>query len=386
MISVTSYGAVGDGVTDDTAAFLVALAALPARGGKIEIPAGDYRITAPISYARPGVWWEGEGSYSTRIINESTGDLFHLGDGSTYTEGGKFSDFGITSATARTTGSAIKTDYAFDTTIENVRISAQFIGLDLCGAQICHVDKCWVSGITPSIGVGVRIANSSGVSNDTYLREVFLSGDQANQPQAGILVEDTKGLWLDTISALFCGVGLWIRPASGHLVENIFSSRCGYDGHGIGWFLDACAGSTIRNIKSVCDWTCANVAQGILAAGAGTISNVRFLLADAQDNGSHGIHIANGKDVQVLHSSASHNSRLNTNPAFMGIVIGDVDGFDLLGNRAGALTGMPNRQMYGEYVLPQARNGRIIGNDGRVNLVGGLADASAAPKYVAGNL
>jgi len=41
ITSVKNYGAVGDGVTDDTAAFQAALAALTS-GGKLTVPAGTY--------------------------------------------------------------------------------------------------------------------------------------------------------------------------------------------------------------------------------------------------------------------------------------------------------------------------------------------------------
>ena len=44
-VSVTDFGAVGDGVTDDTAAFNAAFAALPAGGGTVTAPNGTYVIT-----------------------------------------------------------------------------------------------------------------------------------------------------------------------------------------------------------------------------------------------------------------------------------------------------------------------------------------------------
>jgi hypothetical protein len=47
-VSVKDYGAVGDGVADDTAAFLLAVTGVGAAGGTILIPRGKYRITAPI--------------------------------------------------------------------------------------------------------------------------------------------------------------------------------------------------------------------------------------------------------------------------------------------------------------------------------------------------
>jgi hypothetical protein len=47
------YGAVGDGVTDDTPAFLHALAALNVTGGVLRIPSGTFRITGPLVAQSP---------------------------------------------------------------------------------------------------------------------------------------------------------------------------------------------------------------------------------------------------------------------------------------------------------------------------------------------
>ena len=44
-VSVKDFGAVGDGVTDDTAAIQLALNAVPAVGGNVFIPAGTYKLT-----------------------------------------------------------------------------------------------------------------------------------------------------------------------------------------------------------------------------------------------------------------------------------------------------------------------------------------------------
>jgi len=58
-VSVKAFGAKGDGVADDTQAFLDAIARAPA--GAIEIPAGRYKITQIIEITRPGIVLRGEG-------------------------------------------------------------------------------------------------------------------------------------------------------------------------------------------------------------------------------------------------------------------------------------------------------------------------------------
>ena len=55
-VSVADFGAVGDGVTDDYAAFTAAIAALPAKGGTIYIPTTStniYRISQTLSIRKP---------------------------------------------------------------------------------------------------------------------------------------------------------------------------------------------------------------------------------------------------------------------------------------------------------------------------------------------
>lgn len=58
-VSVKDYGAKGDGVTDDSQAFLDALDKV--RSGAIEVPPGRYRITRLLEITRPGVVLRGAG-------------------------------------------------------------------------------------------------------------------------------------------------------------------------------------------------------------------------------------------------------------------------------------------------------------------------------------
>ena len=65
-VSVRDFGAKGDGETDDTAAFLKALAEV--KSGAIEVPAGRYRITGLLEIARPNVVLRGAGPDQTVLF------------------------------------------------------------------------------------------------------------------------------------------------------------------------------------------------------------------------------------------------------------------------------------------------------------------------------
>jgi hypothetical protein len=65
-VDVTEYGAVGDGVTDDTDAFLAAIRAV--ERGAVLVPAGRYRITRPLLIGKSHVVLRGEGRDSTTLF------------------------------------------------------------------------------------------------------------------------------------------------------------------------------------------------------------------------------------------------------------------------------------------------------------------------------
>ncbi|MDB6018886.1 MAG: Pectate lyase superfamily protein [Pedosphaera sp.] len=65
-VSIKSFGAKGDGVTDDTAAFLKALATI--KSGAIEVPAGRYIITNILEVRHSGVVLRGAGPDKTVLF------------------------------------------------------------------------------------------------------------------------------------------------------------------------------------------------------------------------------------------------------------------------------------------------------------------------------
>lgn len=77
--NVLNFGAIGDGVADDTPAFLAAMAAASAAGGApIYVPAGDYRITSQLNNSGPRSLCMGivgdSASTSKIIYTTATGD------------------------------------------------------------------------------------------------------------------------------------------------------------------------------------------------------------------------------------------------------------------------------------------------------------------------
>ena len=90
-VSVKDFGAVGDGVTDDTAAFQAAVDAVQANvfGGTVFIPVGSYKITSTVNLdrsvdiTRGRVSFSGADTNSTRIVSTHAGAVFSIKNGAT---------------------------------------------------------------------------------------------------------------------------------------------------------------------------------------------------------------------------------------------------------------------------------------------------------------
>jgi hypothetical protein len=60
-LNVMSYGATGNGTTDDTAAIKNAMAAVPANGGTVYFPPGSYLISSTLTVSTTGTTFQGDG-------------------------------------------------------------------------------------------------------------------------------------------------------------------------------------------------------------------------------------------------------------------------------------------------------------------------------------
>lgn len=137
VIDVRSYGATGDGVTDDHAAVLAAVhAAAATGGGTVFFPAGDYALSGTIGNGSDGfarVWLLGDGERAARLR--------------------------VTADIAPVSGRWI------ESRIENLFIDAGSLGsagfdVDLDKSYLRH---CWVAGWT---GFGMRLnASAEGLLN-----------------------------------------------------------------------------------------------------------------------------------------------------------------------------------------------------------------------------
>jgi hypothetical protein len=85
-VSVKQYGAIGDGVTSDYAAFVAAIAANPGKVIRVPDPAVAYVLDGATITLPNKTRLKGDGKWSTKLLHAFNGDAFILGDGAGLSE------------------------------------------------------------------------------------------------------------------------------------------------------------------------------------------------------------------------------------------------------------------------------------------------------------
>jgi hypothetical protein len=147
-----TYGAVGDGVTDDTAAFASVVAAATAARGIVQIPAGTYLATVAVT--KGGITIQGAGKAATTIKAPNTAAASASGRvvvvaSSDHTT---IKDLTIDGNKSERSGKkpidiSLLLYRSSDCVVENVRvINSEQIGLGLSTTKKAKVSKCDVDG------------------------------------------------------------------------------------------------------------------------------------------------------------------------------------------------------------------------------------------------
>ncbi len=183
-INVKDYGAVGDGVADDTAAIQAALTAAISSARTVFIPAGKYRHTGLSINSQSGIDIYGKRQPSAG--RDGGSELIYTGTGNAITiqnTGGNLTSYrinlrnlGLWFTQAATAG--IYAVNLQESTFQNIGINGSAIvggpytqtyGIDLNGASICNIINCVIQGVTTAIKFH-KDAGGSGSANVTIER------------------------------------------------------------------------------------------------------------------------------------------------------------------------------------------------------------------------
>ena len=239
-VSVKDFGAVGDGVTDDTAAIQAAINY--AAGRPILLTQGTYKITSSLEYDTTGLGnasglkLYGEGKYKSLIDNRSGTDAIYCSSGtaSEFQYEVELSDFSIINTTASANTIGITLSGVRQSKIKSVRVADQAShGLFINGA---NSDNTACSQITiedsdfSSNGGWGAIANCDvgGINSTISFKNVRF----IDNTLGGVAAYSVTGLLVDSCAIAYNGgIGLAVGNAgvsyskAAKLVNNEFDSN-----------------------------------------------------------------------------------------------------------------------------------------------------------------
>lgn len=299
-VSVKDFGAVGGGVTDDTAAFNSAIAYANSRGGvdylnvvgtTIFIPDGRYKVGSLNPITRSGCEFVGASRSGAVLLCTPGVTTFTFGDGANIVVGGGIKNCKVEYLTTPTAGTVFAAfDYAYRIAIT-----------DLLVANIGTLCRLGETSARPSGGITVDRVDGSKANVAIPLFDVrFGAGLFLNQVRVFVPVgapvhpepmttvngcsvfNCSSGFW-DTLQGTNClferfDIGLGVSAASGMVYQNFFFSNTIMD-YFRRWcvYAESQAGGVISGIRfDASSWFASWETDAISLLGSGYHDNHHF--------------------------------------------------------------------------------------------------------------
>jgi hypothetical protein len=246
-VSVKDFGAVGDGVADDTDAIESALAAIPT-GGALYFPAGAYRVTSQIVVPpAKRLSLIGQGSRQSELIYvgaNTTNDCFVFGDGTADCNGYKIEGINFIANVNMTGGALARFRRLTRSSLKDVRFGHQDGNSNpYIGAWFDGIDSVSMDGFECRAKEdGLRVNGGTGGRADLFLSNfkiasckngIHVAGDFGGlYVDAGSIINNATNVLIDqAVTAVnnretFFGPGCFIDTASLSLNPNVGDGIC----------------------------------------------------------------------------------------------------------------------------------------------------------------
>lgn len=374
------WGAVADGVADDTAAIQSAVNAVGlAGGGLVRFPAGMYRLSAAINVASSAVRLEGDSRFSTLLMQSTlnskiiniTADFCHIGNIS-----GSYTGTPVAGATAIDCAGSYCTAKDFIIRRSHTAISwhegvagkisdfellnYESIGLLVSNLNDLFVSKFIINAGTPERGTlgGIRLINKV---------EAFVCTD-------GDVLLGQFAMTMDAASFT-----LGNRPAYNNFTNVFFDSAVNATQ------INKC----IETEFVGCWFSCGRAGGGAPGASVTSSQSIRFTNTRFFNCGGSGLNVAaSSSDVTLTACKAESNSVTSGPGVAHGFVFGaNCTQFQVIGcTAANGLFG--GTQAYGLFINTGCDQFVVSGNNLMGNATGSMLDGSSATadKTVQGNI
>lgn len=199
VLNVKDYGAVGDGINDDTVAIQAAISSLPlntsnigiltpigfANGGAVYIPHGRYKVTSTLTLQR-GLRLYGDSRESSQIISFTAGSVLqYLDAGRAIQDEIVIENLSIFQDASVVASSGALVDVYFgpaatkstNLICRNMLVMGGYRGIRLAAAVWSSIDNCFIAN---AVSHGVEIVHDDGAfaipSTSTTIKNCYASG------------------------------------------------------------------------------------------------------------------------------------------------------------------------------------------------------------------
>ena len=307
VVSVKDFGAVGDGVTNDTAAINAALSAIYSTKKALFFPAGIYMYDGGGSLGSGNVLY-GEGRNATtiksRLSSPTSGYLIRaLGYGSGI-RGLRFE-----SAVTQTAGSYVWLSGP-ETFIEDFHMTGDFNGVWMTG----NVSRIRHGRFQDGAPQAIRI-KAEGGDNSQMIDDVLMGAQSPQVSSAGIRVRNSSALIISNTSVIQQGYGLLIDPYSNTTGSNtvdtdsgnvfsLYAHHCFFDNNSEDAVRVAPTGNaSVLRIRFDNCWLSSSTKDGVYInnSGTGILQGVHFESCHVGLNGGSGLTTGGTvSDIQVI--------------------------------------------------------------------------------------
>lgn len=196
FLSVKDFGAVGDGVTNDTAAIQQAISVAQALHKYVYLPAATYLVSGTLSVSAPvGIVGEGMGRSIIQITSSQSVPVIQVANGaSTAAASSLFKDFTINSTVTTASGcDGLQIQGGINFAVERVQVSGTYNGINVTQATGgAWISDTFVNNTTNNgimVDAGNMLVKDSWVINCGNYGYYFTSN--TNQSAGLIVVGDT---------------------------------------------------------------------------------------------------------------------------------------------------------------------------------------------------
>ena len=297
-VSVRRFGAVGDGVADDTAAIQAAINT----GKSVYVPVGTYKVSSVLTMSATGQRIRGEGRLSVLttssatagilVVNAQFCDVDNLSFAGSVTQtGGWFVDFTVNA------NRSILRNFSMEGAIGGWRTIATATTTVRDGSILNSV-----------AGSGIALRINGGF--DVTISNVIV--DSATQIFCALYIVNAGDVTVDSCNFIHGGNCLQIVPGAGQTVASFWANNTFFDTSTRGVLINPSGASSnvVRTIFDQCWFSGSTIDGMLLTNGAGgTIDGVDINGCHVFLNSSSGINIADVscKNIRVSDSAIAAN-------------------------------------------------------------------------------